>query len=469
MATGSFYTFSKRKSSTLQPTGSGTQIDLQLKSGTSLISPTFLISHSGRPTYNYVTYEGRNYFVNDVTSVRNDLWEVSCTEDFLGSWKSDIGTTSAYILYATGGSGEIIDARIPTKSPIIVDSSQDGLSGLTINDTVFGTVILSITGQGSFGCYMMQYPDDLPNLMKNIGIWGNAEMTVELDALKEFVYGGSAGNNLRNAIALPFAIPASGQGALEQLTLGKYPCADAGGNPINGYRITSPIKTATASVTIPWQFSDWRRYNPYTKVFLYLPFFGMLSIATNEIINETTLSVLYSLNITSGDISAEIKGGSGRIIATANGNCAMTIPFGSANVSAGKVTSIVGTGVAAIAAIASGSMGAVAKAVSIGGSAAASAAGILTALGGENTGGGGLGGGSAQGLTKVVKCWTISRALSDSQSNVNPILGKPVMGVHTIGTYSGFVQTDGAQVAGNMFDQERDTINRFLDGGIYYE
>ena len=48
-------------------------------------------------------------------------------------------------------------------------------------------------------------------------------------------------------------------------------------------------------------------------------------------------------------------------------------------------------------------------------------------------------------------------------------MGKPVMKKATIGSYAGFVQTDGAQVAGSMNSNERDMINSLLDGGIYYE
>ena len=38
-----------------------------------------------------------------------------------------------------------------------------------------------------------------------------------------------------------------------------------------------------------------------------------------------------------------------------------------------------------------------------------------------------------------------------------------------IGSYSGFVQTDGAQVAGDMLESEREAINDLLDGGFYYD
>jgi len=71
MATLTYYTFSKRHKSTKQPTG-GSQIDVQLKDGTSLISPVFLLNWSGIPSFNYVGFEGRFYFGK--LNVKKTIW-----------------------------------------------------------------------------------------------------------------------------------------------------------------------------------------------------------------------------------------------------------------------------------------------------------------------------------------------------------------------------------------------------------
>ena len=57
MAIAEFYKLSKRKNSTKQPISSGTQFSVDLKSGTSFISPTLLLNNSGKPDYNYVSFE----------------------------------------------------------------------------------------------------------------------------------------------------------------------------------------------------------------------------------------------------------------------------------------------------------------------------------------------------------------------------------------------------------------------------
>lgn len=475
MANANLYTFAKRKNSTLLPSGSPSIIDVQLKSGTSLISPTFLLSYQGRPTFNYIGYEGRYYFVNDVTSVRNDLWEIACTEDFLASWKSDIGSTTALILYATGGRNDIVDSRIQIDSVVSTNTSEHAVNGFTINQIAAGSVILSVTGIGSFGNYMLANYADMYHMIEDVGaFWATLGITSVEDALQQFFYGGNVADCLKGAIALPFAMSYSDYsanfGPQEQLYLGSYPCTN-GGSPIFVHRVNNPIYKATTTISIPWQVSDWRRHSPYTILQLYLPLIGTMNLDADELVGFSSLDITYSLNIASGDLAVEVSTDSPiKIIATASNNVAMSLPFGSANISPTKVIS---SGITSIAGIAAGiAAGAAGKGMA----AALGAAGTGMAMGasqligaGTQSGGGGLSGGASQGLFKNIKMVAVTRHLTDSQASLDSVIGKPLMKKATIGNYSGYVQCDGAQIAGNMLDQERETINNLLNGGIYYE
>lgn len=468
MATGNFYTFAKRKNSTLQPSGTATQIDIQLKSGTSLISPTFLLNISGKPSFNYVEYEGRKYFVNDITSVRQDLWEIACTEDFLGTWKTDIGSTTAMIMYATGGRDDIIDTRIPTTADVSIANDTATISGFNILDDTSGAVILSIVGTGSFGTYLLKDSTAVKELMSNVTIYTAARVTDLVTGFQQMLSDGNIGQNIKAAISLPIMWTPSGSSAA--LYLGDYPCTYSGGQPIEGYNLQGEyIVKGDANVNIPWGRSGWLKNAPYTEVYLYAPFIGTMALPTNDIINNTSLDVEYSINVTSGDVAVLISGhNDGKFIATASANIAMSTPYGSSNINSGKVANAVVTGAAGVlgALAATNPLTAVAA---LGGGLAASAGQMLNAWHGETAGGGGLGGGASHGLYKFVRCSVVKHSLADTQANVNPVMGKPVMKKATIGSYSGFVQCDGAEASGNMFDQEREAINNFLNGGIYYE
>lgn len=468
MATLTYYSFSKRHRSTLQPT-SGTDIDVYLKDGCSLTKPVFLLNLSGVPSFNYMKFEGRFYFVTDVRSVAQDLWEIEGEEDYLASWKTDIGTTSAMILYASGSTANIIDPRIQVTSPIYVDTQLDNISDITLTDNNQGTIILSITGVGSFGNYVMESSNKVFELLKNVDVFANTEITTIESGLIQLFTGGAAPNNIKGAIALPFLSTNMLAGGIEDLYLGQYPCTDSGGNPIRGYKVTDPIAKGTFSVSIPWRFSDWRRHSPYTALYLYLPLIGTMSLPVDDLINDSAIEGTYAINITSGSVSVEVKGAtSGRIIATASSNCAMATPFGSSNIDVSKAASGIISGATAILGGLASSNPYTKAAVMIGGTAA-SIAGFTGSYQGQNSGAGGLGGGSSHGLTKVVRLTSVSKELTDTQANLDSIMGKPLMKKATIGSYSGFIQTDGAQISGNMLGSEADVINSLLDGGIYYE
>ena len=468
MATLTYYSFSKRNKSTAQPT-SGTQITVNLKDGVSLTNPVFLLQYSGFPTFNYCEFQGRYYFVTDIRQVRNDLFEVECEEDYLASHKATIGATEAMILYATGGDDNIIDTRIPLTSPVYVDNEASAISGITITDGNQGTIVLSITGTGSFGNYVMQNSTLIFELMRDMDNWVQFMITDPITGFQQLCGSGQAPDNLKGAIALPILASSMTSGTLENLYLGNYPCVDNNDVPIKGYRVIDPLATGSATVAIPWRYNDWRRHSPYTSIYLYLPLVGEQQLPADDLIGDSSLSIVYSINITSGDISVEVRGTqSGRIVCTASSNCAMQTPYGSANISGGKIAQSIATGAAGIiaAALAPTSGGAT---MALFAGLTASAGQMLGAMHGESKGGGGLGGGASHGLSKLIVCSTVSKDITDSQSNIDSIMGKPVMKKATIGSYAGFVQTDGAQVAGSMNSNERDMINSLLDGGIYYE
>ena len=310
--------------------------------------------------------------------------------------------------------------------------------------------------------------NELKDLMRNISLYTTSSITDVATGLQQLTSNGQIGANIKGVIVLPLIF--SPGGTASALYLGEYPCTNASNNPIMAYNLSGHyIINGYTDINIPWAFSDWRRNSPYTSIYLYVPLIGMMTLPANDLATDSSIHVLYAINTTSGDVAIYVKGNqSGKFIATASGNCAMSSPYGQASISGAKIGGAIVTG-------ASGIMGALAmsnpaSAVAVLGGALASSAGqMLNAWQGETSGGGGLGGGASHGLDNVVHIWTVSHDITDSQANINTILGRPVMMRRTISTYSGFIQTDGMSVAGNMSATERDIINSAMDGGVYYE
>ena len=77
-----------------------------LKEKTSIIDPVILIEGdlSSFVNANYCTIAtfGRSYFITNISSVRNGLFEISCHVDVLSSFKTEIRTNSAVIKKSEG-------------------------------------------------------------------------------------------------------------------------------------------------------------------------------------------------------------------------------------------------------------------------------------------------------------------------------------------------------------------------------
>lgn len=81
-------------------TGEYTISDVVLKRDTSILRPVLVVaSVQDVFSYNYMYIEefGRYYFIDDVRSVNNNIWEISAHVDVLETYKDEILSNSAII------------------------------------------------------------------------------------------------------------------------------------------------------------------------------------------------------------------------------------------------------------------------------------------------------------------------------------------------------------------------------------
>lgn len=76
-----------------------------LKTETSIIRPEILIEIENPSEYNYayIPEFNRYYFINDITSVNNNLWRISMNVDVLESFKNEILSQNCIIDKSTLG------------------------------------------------------------------------------------------------------------------------------------------------------------------------------------------------------------------------------------------------------------------------------------------------------------------------------------------------------------------------------
>ena len=87
--TVTLYQFQKRKNSTLQPTAlQGVELSCELKQPTSYKNPVFTFFVEAGFEWNYLKWDSWYYFITDVVSVRNNIFEVHCKLDVLATYKT---------------------------------------------------------------------------------------------------------------------------------------------------------------------------------------------------------------------------------------------------------------------------------------------------------------------------------------------------------------------------------------------
>lgn len=488
MATITAYTgFSKRKNSTKQPTG-GTAITATLKDDVSMVQPIFIVQ-GNTFTYNYIEFAGRYYYIDDVVSLRNNLTEIHCNIDVLATYKSNIQAASAFVMYYTHNQTEITDKRLSTKTTKTTQSNSGVFDALGTVSPTDPAVVIMANGENSIGAYVVSQ-SDIADILTNINIdMGNEIATIDftdlenandiIDWLTKFgrilgdwfsslfgkiIYSGNALENIRSAHILPISKSNIGSNSAT-VYLGNF---DTG---VTGLEITDQLFTDSASVTIPWQASDWRRNSPYHEIYLYIPYIGLISLSASDLIGETTLTVYASLDKFSGDAVFQVKTGSGNVLGHYSTNLKTDYPIGSSNVSSAKATgSMISSAVGAataVAGIATGGAGTV-----ILGGAAAAGLGLVNMIAPTNTSIGGATGGAVLGLTAdkaKVTCYTVFHDTTVAPNSVSAIEGEPHNGVMSLSGISGYVQTADASVDIAGYGNEKDMVNNYLNGGIYIE
>lgn len=485
----------KRRNSTLQGSFS-TPTNCVLKDATSLDRPTFLVS-AATMDYNTAKWNNRYYFIDDVVSVRNNQWEVSCVLDVLATYKADILASTQYVCYSASTTGDatwLADTRIPVLKETQVKKKSVSLSDL-FNTT--GFYVLSVIGKDACDTFAVN-KNTLTLVLDSISNWANSDinaimaglpvptggsLTTEaaIDSLTSYArslanamirsdfFGNAyaqAPSCLRSCLWVPFDLAAFTSVA-GNIWLGNYDTNHA------GFKVNANPTVNTVTVDIPWTYSDWRR-STCESVYLYLPLVGVVQISGDSITHVSQLTITYSATATDGVVCYEVKAGS-EVIGTYGGQCSANYPLGvNQQASAGEVVNVLMAGAEKAVNAAINSSISPVSAASV--AAGVSMAGIETVYNTTDaimsthvSSIGGIGGGAGVGLDLNAICYTVCHPTIVSPSSMAATMGRPVMKPMTLSTLTGYCQCANAHVAANAQARELDAIDYFLNSGFYIE
>lgn len=483
-----FANVAKKRNSTLQGTFTD-YFDVVLKDATSIDRPTFLVS-AATFDYNVAKWGDRYYFVDDIVSVRANQWEVSCILDVLATHKTEILASTQYVCYSSqNGDTWLPDTRIPIKKSATVDENH-------VSPTVFNSIgfyALTVTGQSGSEVFALDAAD-IKTLISRINTWAtdlvdgindgtlfniNYQFGTPAEALESLAYitsqtgvlGNSYANapqNIRSCIWLPLSKNTFSSGS-KRIYLGNW---DTG---IDAQQVTIGPVSGYETINIPWQRSDWRR-SICESLLLYLPFAGCINIPVDLVINETALTIRWSISATDGTISYLVYGGTNNIIGTYGGTLGANYAIGiNQQASLGEIAQ---TAYEGLERTVSAAINTRLNPMSIvGGVAGVALNGINTAfdvadvsMSTHPTTIGNFGGCTGIGLTLgVIFLVSVAHDTIVSPSTMAATMGLPTMKPLTLSTLTGFCQCANAHVAAVAQAEELDAIDAYLNGGFYIE
>ncbi len=482
-----FYSnFVKKRNSTLQPSG-GVALDCKMKQSCSITTPTFLIDGIDL-SYNYCQFNGRYYFINDITLNLNNIYEIECSIDVLATYKSQVAAYNGWVSRAASRwNSWILDNRLTSRQAIEEEVSVSTQFPFTSQ----GCFVFTVIGTGGLQLYACGTNAALGTLYSE-SAYPNASALTQI--IQQFSY---ALVNVSDYLGAVLYVPISisdlgGIGPVNTITAGWWP-VDVTGFDI--YQIPTPVwSSGTRTLVIPQNYytNDFRcRCDEYSEYSLYLPGVGTVPIRAIDV-EYGPITISAHVDLYTGNIAYFLQHVEDGVlqgeVCQYNGQLGVPIPMG-------KVESPLGGAVMTI-----GSLVATA--------ASGSAAGAAIAAGGE------MASYDTKDVAKTTERQTrnniriadsmgntitqgIKNALSPSVSIIggggnlalatsHPLVvltlrcyatqdfpritqGRPLEEYAVLGTLSGYIQCSGASVDIPGFAAEKVMVNNFLNSGFYME
>ena len=477
-------TVSKRRNSTYIPTTElAADFVCTLKDACTEDTPVFRLSAAEFP-YNYVQWGTHYYFVESVTYLRNNYIEVLCTLDSLATYKTYILNSTCFVSYSSvSGGAWLPDTRIPvlrSTSAVKTSVALPAFSAGSRGDYILAVVgkkgcDLFVTGEASLAVMIdhitqTDVPDKINNLISG---WTFTTPEEAIEALTNIMAQsdivGNAFSNapacIRSCIWIPFDVaPAISSAQPKEIFLGNY--------NTNVYARTVSATPVTGSVTIsiPWQFSDWRR-GYCEDIYLYLPLVGMINIQTDSITQYSSLTVNYSYTVTDGCIAYQVISGN-EIIGSYGGSCCANYPIGiNQQASAGEVINqmIAGAENTVASAVKAGLnvAGMAIEAVAGGIKATYDVANVAASA--HPTCIGGIGGGAGYGLDKNVTCISVKHDTVIEPAVMQATMGVPTMMPMQLSNCTGYCECANAHIAAPAHADVLNQIDMYINSGFYIE
>lgn len=477
--TVNFYNFAKRENATYRPTGTGTQYSCILKESSSIANPVIIldVGTGSDPTFNYayIAEFDRYYFVTDWIWIQNRLWQASLSTDLLATFKTEIGSSSMYVLRSSAaGDGTIIDDYYPVKttcttqttiglSPWIHTTGSDDIdlaAGVFVvgyvtsqqpnNSHMYGSVVYSAMKQSGLRALVDELLDD--SLLSGSGFdTADATLALQKSLIDPLSY-------IKSCVWLPVLYESLPGTELQSVHIWDWTieCNNkiiSNDPPYIQYTVNLDIIKHPLTNTR----GNYLNTSPYTRINMDLPPFGNLELDTTLTANATQVQSLITFDLITGQ-------GRARIII--DGVCVdMAEAMIGVPIQLSQVTKdYLGAAQSGFNAIA-GTIGSMLTG-QIGGAISSAGNGIANAVRAMQPRGSSVGGnGSFAHLKNRPRLYHQFMIPVDED---NDHCGRPLCQIRRLDTIPGYLLIKDAEIDINGFTGESEAVRAYLETGFFY-
>ena len=461
-----FYSFNKRNNSTKRPSASPSVFKCNIKTPSSILSPSIELNHSNPSNFNYcyIPEFKRYYFISNWT-FNQGIWIASCNVDVLASYKESIGSSSLYVLRsASNYDGKIIDNKYPIKEGYSLNSNTFDIGNHSFQSGVYVINVVGTNANGGVITYELSPSnfktllDELLSYGDNQTLWQNVE-----DSIKSAVY------EPLKYIQSIFWMPSSvGGTSVSSLSLGRW-------NANVNARIVNVTSGGVSGLNpLIWDLNipkhplanrgSYLNLSPFSEYILYCGAFGVIKLDSSALAECSDLTI----NIKIDPISAIAKlrvyahndGSNYTLVHEDSAQWGVQIGISQTNDGVAKgVVGVVGGVGGAILGVATGGISLI-----VGGAVASigSLASIVTES--EIRSKGSTGSLVDHTTPKLLQCRFFNIANEDASN-----LGKPLCSNVRISSLNGYILCETGKIEIDGYDIEKDEIEKYLTSGFYYE
>lgn len=469
------YTFSKRTNSTKIPGDlADFEFSCELMDGSGLLKPTIILKPSFSPlnlSYAKIVEFDRFYFVDNWRFLRG-LWEADLTVDVLGTYRTEIGNMTCMINRSSfAQNGRIPDpaavSEVGVTYAVETNTNNPFAASIANGFYVVGVINNDVNSIGAVSYYVMtnaQFRAFSAKLLSSADYLGNIpDISEQLTKVLFNPFG-----YISSCIWVPVQPPTSGN--VTSIPVGWWEIA------ATAAKLSATVRSGgTLTISVPKHPSAlergyWLLSEPYSQYYLDFQPFGAVTIPAAALVDCDFLQFNWTVDCITGEGTLRI--GANALTETVGycnvlrsqvgvpvqiANSAMGLVAAGAEALESGVDTLFGTKFDAAGNWFDRLENAVMTTAKGVGAYMLSKVSPLQSLGSNGT--------YTAGFFPVRLTGTFSRIAAQN----NDEMGRPLCEVRKISTIPGYVEIASPQFAGGRTDIERDTVNRMLMSGAYYE